>query len=336
MQQSTSLSPPSPAPSVSLPAVPTLRGHLQIARFDHWVKNVFILPGLLVAQGMAGRHAHWNGRLFWRLGVGLVATGLIASSNYILNEIMDCPFDREHLVKRLRPVPAGQVSLPIAYAQWILFMLAGLALALRINVPFAIVLAALWGMGIIYNVPPIRSKDVPYVDVLSEAINNPLRLLAGWYIVNPPHELAPASLLMSYWMVGCYFMAVKRFAEYRQIADPVRAARYRRSFAYYSEPRLLVAIMFYASAAMLFFGAFIMRYRLEMVIAFPLVALVMAVYLRLAFKPNSAVQAPENLYKEPMLMISVVACAILMAAMLVVDVPALHKLLVPTAPISTE
>ena len=55
-----------------------------------------------------------------------------------------------------------------------------------------------------------------------------------------------------------------------------RAAAYRKSFAYYTPERLLVSIMFYASAAMLFLGAFVMRYRLELILAFPLVALVMA------------------------------------------------------------
>ena len=38
----------------------------------------------------------------------------------------------------------------------------------------------LWVMGCIYNIPPVRSKDLPYLDVLSEAVNNPLRMLAGW------------------------------------------------------------------------------------------------------------------------------------------------------------
>ena len=38
-------------------------------------------------------------------------------------------------------------------------------------------------MGCVYNIPPVRSKDLPYVDVLSEAINNPIRMLAGWFIV---------------------------------------------------------------------------------------------------------------------------------------------------------
>ena len=35
---------------------PSLAGHLQIARFDHWVKNVFVLPGIIVALGFDERH----------------------------------------------------------------------------------------------------------------------------------------------------------------------------------------------------------------------------------------------------------------------------------------
>ena len=36
-------------------------------------------------------------------------------------------------------------------------------------------------MGCLYNIPPIRTKDHAYVDVLSESINNPIRFLVGWY-----------------------------------------------------------------------------------------------------------------------------------------------------------
>ena len=45
---------------------------------------------------------------------------------------------------------------------------------------------------------------------------------------------------------------------------------------------------------MLFLGAFVMRYRLELILAFPLIAIVMALYLSLAFKPNSAVINPRS------------------------------------------
>jgi 4-hydroxybenzoate polyprenyltransferase len=154
-------------------------------------------------------------------------------------------------------------------------------------------------------------------------------MLAGWYMTGTT-ELPPTSLLISYWMVGCYFMALKRYAEYRDIADPARAAAYRKSFGYYTLERLLVCIVFYSAAAMLFLGAFIMRYRLELILAFPLVALVMAIYLGLAFDTESAVVNPEKLYREKKLMASVIACALAMMVLLIIDIPVLYDVFKPT------
>ena len=304
-------------------------GYIRIARLDHWVKNVFVLPGVVVA--LSADRALLASWLWITFLLGMLAIGLVASSNYVLNEILDAPSDLAHPTKGSRPVPAGQVRVAWAYAEWIALMAAGLALGFYISVPFALTLLALWIMGCAYNVPPLRTKDLPYVDVLSEAINNPLRMLAGWYLTGCA-LIPPASLLLSYWMVGCYFMAIKRFAEFRDIGDHHRSAKYRKSFAFYNDQRLLVAIMFYGSISMLFFGAFIMRYRVELILAFPLVALVMAQYLSLAFKPDSAVQRPEGLYREPALMVAVFACVAVMAALLFVNLPILNRIFSPTIP----
>lgn len=308
---------------------PTIAGHLGIARFDHWLKNAFVLPGVVVALASAPHALSID--LIWKLVAGLIAIGLIASSNYTLNEVLDAPFDRLHPRKRMRPVPSGLVNVPLAYAQWVALMMSGLGIAWAISSSYAATLAALWLMGCIYNIPPIRSKDLPYLDVLSEAINNPLRMLAGWFIVGA-REVPPASLLVSYWMVGCYFMAIKRYAEIRMIGSAETAGAYRKSFSFYTDQRLLVSIMFYAAAAMLFLGVFIMRYKLELVLSFPLVALVMSLYLSIAFKEDSAVQAPEKLYRESRLMVSVVTCAIAMTILSLVQIPMLHHILAPLAP----
>lgn len=307
----------------------TLRGHLQIARIDHWFKNVFVLPGIVAAIG--SDPAHFTGGLARRIVLGLLSVCLVASSNYVLNEILDAPSDRAHPVKSLRPVPSGLVNVRLAWLQWIALMVVGVFIGLQISKPFAFTVLALWIMGCIYNMPPLRSKDVPYLDVLSESVNNPLRMLAGWFIAADT-SIAPASLLFSYWMVGCYFMAIKRYAELRDIGDPARAASYRKSFAFYTSERLMVSIVFYGSAAMLFLGAFIMRYRMELILSFPLVALVMAIYLSLAFNQDSSVQRPEGLYREPKLMAAVVACSVAMTILMVFDLPVLAKVFTPTAP----
>jgi decaprenyl-phosphate phosphoribosyltransferase len=320
---------PAGRPPVRRTTRPTLKGYLEIARVDHWVKNVFVLPGIVVALSVdRGRLEAWS----WvNFALGALAICLIASSNYVLNEILDAPFDLLHPSKARRPIPAGRASVPWAYAEWIVLMAAGLAAGWRISKTFEGLLLALWVMGCFYNVPPVRTKDVPYLDVLSEAVNNPLRMLLGWYLTGTT-LIPPASLLMSYWMAGSYFMAIKRFAEFRDIADPFRSARYRKSFEFYNEPRLLVSIMFYGSHAMLFFGAFMMRYRVEMLLAFPFIALVMAVYFWLAFKPDSAAQHPEGLWREPVLMSAVIACTAVIVTLLFVNVPILNRIFSPTIP----
>jgi decaprenyl-phosphate phosphoribosyltransferase len=306
-----------------------LRAHLAIARLDHSIKNLFVLPGIIVPLSVYP--GLWNRQLAIKLIVAFVAITLVACSNYVINEVLDAPFDRLHPTKRNRPAALGLVSIPAAYAQWLLMMLAGIAIGLTISRMFALMALLLWIMGCIYNFPPLRTKDVPYLDVLTESINNPLRMLLGWYAVTTV-LIPPVSLLISYWMIGCYFMALKRFSELSEIGDRKTAAAYRASFKRYTPESLLVSVVFYASTAMLFLGAFIMRYRIELILGFPLVALVMAIYLKLSFQKNSAVQNPEKLYREPLLMASFIATVLVMSLLLFIRLPRLEQFFVPTLP----
>jgi decaprenyl-phosphate phosphoribosyltransferase len=295
-----------------------LKGHFEICRLDHWIKNVFILPGLLIAISIYPQSISVS--LLVSTVIGFLAAGLVASSNYVINEILDAPFDALHPTKCNRPTPAGRVHIKWGYVQWIVLMMAGLALASLVSQALVLVLLWLWVMGCIYNISPLRAKDLPYIDVLVESINNPIRLLIGWYIVSPPFQI-PVSLLISYWMIGAYLMAIKRFAEMRDISRNISARQYRKSFGYYTEQNLLVSIMFYAATSMLFFGAFVMRYRLELILSFPLIAFIMAMYLNLAFKEDGSAQAPEKLWREKPLMLASFACLILMVFLMNYSLP---------------
>lgn len=318
---------------VSRPPAPTKRqravAHLRIARCDHSIKQLFILPGVVIAVTITGQLL--TSRLFERLALGLVAATCIASSNYVLNELLDAPYDRRHPTKKWRPAAAGLINPAAGYAQWLLLMLAGMALAATLSFQFVISTAALWAMGCIYNIAPIRTKEIAYLDVLTESINNPIRFCIGWYIVATV-TLPPVSLLLFYWMLGAYFMALKRFSEYRQIGDHVVASMYRRSFRFYNERSLLNSASFYAAAAMLFFGAFVMRYRMELILSFPGIAWVMAVYFGLSFEPESAVQNPEKLYKERRLMIPLLACVLTLVYLSFVRLPWLATMFPKSTP----
>jgi 4-hydroxybenzoate polyprenyltransferase len=282
-----------------------------------------MLLGALLAGFYHPEALSWS--LLPKLVAALGITCLLASCNYVINEILDAPTDLSHKVKRHRPIPSGLVRLPIAYAEWLLLGIIGLALAYCLNPFFALSGAALLLMGLAYNVPPVRLKEWPYLDVLSESINNPLRLLLGWFVVSPL-DVPPLSLMIFYWMIGAFFMASKRFAEYRSIADKASAGEYRKSFRYYDEQKLLVSMFFYATAAALFLGVFIIRFKLELLLSIPLVAGAFSYYLQVALKSESAAQAPERLYRERGLTIYLGISILLFVGLMFVHVPALYHL----------
>ena len=294
-----------------------LAAHLSLLRLDHSVKQIFVVPGIVIAASLT--HAGLSYGLLWRVLLGFLAVTAIASSNYVLNELLDAPYDRLHPTKCLRPAACRSIHVPLAYAQWLVLGVFGLLLARPISKGMLLSVLALWIMGCFYNIPPVRMKDIAYLDVLSESLNNPIRFCVGWYIVTAS-VIPPVSMLIAYWMLGAYFMALKRFSEYRQIGV-ASARQYRRSFEFYTEKTLLNSVLFYAATSMLFFGAFIMRYRMEMVFVFPLIALLMAVYFDLAFDPESSVQNPEKLFREPRLMVLLAACCTMLIVMSFVNLP---------------
>jgi len=297
--------------------------YIQIARIDHWFKNVFMLPGIVIAlyldQGV------WSAELIPRLALAFLLVGLVASSYYVLNEILDAETDKKHPVKCKRPVPSGRVNIKIAYLEWLLLGAAGVFGSLALGPAFFTCAAILWLMGCIYNIKPMRTKDKPYLDVLSESLNNPLRLLLGWYATGTT-LLPPVSLVLAYWMIGAFFMAVKRFAEYRHINDPVRAGEYRLSFKHYNEERLLISIIYYVAAFGLFFGIFLIRYRTELILSIPLIAAVIALYIHIGFHHDSPVQYPEKLYENKALMTLLLITTIVMVSLMFLDLPWLNEL----------
>ncbi len=304
-----------------------LTPYLKIARFDHWFKNVFVLPGIIIA--VYDNPDLWGSALLGRILLALLAAGFVASSNYVLNEILDAPRDALHPVKKNRPVPAGEVNVTLAYGQWIGFAILGLALSWLLGSAFFLSAAALWIMGCLYNIPPVRCKDKPYLDVLTESVNNPLRLLMGWYAAGMT-VFPPVSLLAAYWMVGAFFMAVKRFAEYRRLDDPHLAIRYRNSFRHYNQERLLVSVTYYAVAFGLFFGIFLLRYRVELLLSIPFIAGFIGWYIHLGFLTDSPTQYPEKLYRQTGFMAYSALCVAVMVSLLFIDIPLIGEVFQPT------
>ncbi len=298
-----------------------IKDYLSLARIDHWFKNIFMLPGVLFA--FIYFNPPVNAELITNIFIGILSTCFIASANYVLNEWIDAEFDKFHPVKKYRSSVAKDLKKHIVIFEYLLFAIAGLLLAYYISLPFFLVELLLLLMGFFYNVKPFRTKDLPYLDVISESVNNPIRFLLGWFII-VPLAFPPASILVAYWMAGAFLMATKRFAEYNFIEDKKTAGLYRKSFIYYNSEKLLISLFFYALTATFFLGIFLIKHRIELIISFPFIALLFTWYLKIGFSKDSIAQKPEKLYKRKKFMLYIIFLSILFSILLVVEIEPLH------------
>ena len=305
-----------------------LLDYMRLARLDHWIKQFFVLPGILLALVLVGPSGQSIGQLVLNGLIGLLATSCVASANYVLNEWLDARFDQYHPLKKTRPVVARNLKTNVIVLEYLAFSFAGLTLGAIVSTQVLILLLCLWVMGVLYNVNPIRLKEIAFFDVLSESLNNVLRLLIGWYLV-AANIFPPVSIVFGYWMGGAFLMATKRFAEYRMIGDPEQAAKYRSSFARYNEKSLLITSFFYALLAVFFCGIFMIKYRIELLLAIPFLCGLFCLYLYICYKPDSSAQRPEKLFKEKALMLYLLFFIALCTLLLFIDLPALDILLDP-------
>ena len=300
----------------------TLGDYLALARPDHFTKHIFIVPGFVLAYLLRGGPPHLP---VVQITLGLLTAICVASANYVINEYLDREFDKYHPTKSRRRAVERVLRSSIVKLEWAAFMAVGLICA-RIGSKTLFITACIFGLqGIVYNVQPFRSKDKAYWDVISESINNPIRLTIGWVMVDPS-TLPPSSLKLAYWIGWAFLMAAKRYSEFREIVASHGVellVRYRASFGGYSEMSLNISCFVYGLLSSFFLAIFLIKYRIEYLILEPAVIALFGYYLALSMRPVSPAQNPEKLFRDPKLIILVAILIGLFIVATFVDMPVL-------------
>ena len=226
-------------------------------------------------------------------------TWAISTANYIINEIVDAPYDVHHPTKQNRPLIRGEINRKIFIGLGAFLILSSMLAAYWLfSYAFFLSLLMLLIAGFIYNVKPIRAKDIPFFDSISESANNPIRFFIGWFAFAPANKFPPISLLLSWWSFGNFLMVAKRLSEFRFLKD--KAGQYRSSLRRYSKRSLLLGMGVSAVVFFTTYFAFALGFQLQSLIYLsPFVFLYFYLFFRKTLQEKEVMEEPERLFLQP-------------------------------------
>ncbi len=292
-----------------------MTAYLHALRLERWPRSAAILVGT------AGFFFLYRGdaatirlpEIIVRSFFAFLLTWAVSTANYVVNEIADAATDIHHPVKRDRPLVQGRIKRGPFIIVGIALTVAAFALAATFfSGSFFISLLALLGAGFIYNVKPVRTKDIPFLDSISESANNPIRFFIGWYAFAPARLFPPLSLLVAWWSFGNFLMTAKRLSEFRLLG--AKAADYRLSHKRYSRNLLLCGMVTSAAVFLTSAFLFVFSYHLwRFLVALPILLLYILLFFRKTLGERQVMEEPESLLRNPLVAALTLVLAVVFA-----------------------
>ncbi|NMC83649.1 MAG: decaprenyl-phosphate phosphoribosyltransferase [Anaerolineaceae bacterium] len=140
-----------------------------------WTKNAFVFAALVFDRQLL----HLTSLLHTFLAFLIFC--FLSSSVYLFNDVMDIEADRNHPVKKNRPIAAGKLPIPVAIAAAIILILGSLTGAYFLSVELAVIALVYLLMNLAYSK---WLKHIPLIDVMIIAAGFVLRVAAGVSVIH--------------------------------------------------------------------------------------------------------------------------------------------------------
>ncbi|MCS6894062.1 MAG: UbiA family prenyltransferase [Deltaproteobacteria bacterium] len=166
----------------------------------HWFKNSLIFVAPVLAHEFS---LETFLKLFW----SFISFCLLCSGNYVWNDLLDIQADRQHNIKRFRPLAAGDIRPFQLFLTAASCLIVGLVLAFKVNLLFFACAVFYLAGAIIYSG---FLKRVPILDIFVLSALYILRIIAGAVV---------SEVYLSQWfLIFCMFSflslaSVKRASE---------------------------------------------------------------------------------------------------------------------------
>lgn len=271
---------------------------IKLLRPHQWYKNIVIFAALFFVGDLFN-----IGQLKLTI-LGFISLCLISSTNYIINDIIDCKSDRKHPEKKNRPIASGIVKKWEAIIVAIITFSFAMYNAFYLADGFFYIIIALFVMTQLYS---LFLRNEPFLDIILIGINFVLRAISGTFLINT--EISP-------WLIICaFFLALflgfgKRIADLKILGS--KAKEHKIVFKYYTEELLksivisIIAIIITTYSLYTFF-----KEGHELILTLPIVVYALFRYLYLINSGSIIARHPDKAFKDIRLILSMLLWGII-------------------------
>jgi len=192
-----------------------LRIYFYALRVNQWVKNFVIFTAIIFSGQL------FNPELLLKSINAFFIFCLLSSTSYVLNDIIDYPYDKQHPIKKFRPIASGDLSMPEATFIVFVLSLISLILALFFSLPFFFLSLLFILLHFFYS---FILKKQPVIDIFTISFSFMIRTFAG-EVATGYH--IPIWLLLTIFFGSLFMAAVKRHAELVAHGIKARFSLYR-------------------------------------------------------------------------------------------------------------
>jgi len=200
---------------------------IRLLRPKQWIKNGFVAAPLFFTPEKV------NAASVLEVLTGFAVFCMVASAVYCLNDLRDAEGDRNHPIKKDRPIASGAIPPSTAMVLMVLLLAGGVALAAWRVPEILWVIAAYFATNIAYT---LHLKHIAILDVMIVAFGFVLRVEAGALIIG----IAPSAwILIVTGLLALFIALAKRRDDLVRDLD----AEHRKSLDGYTLPFLDGSLM---------------------------------------------------------------------------------------------
>ncbi|MFA6081248.1 MAG: UbiA prenyltransferase family protein [Patescibacteria group bacterium] len=189
--------------------------YLRVLRVNQWIKNLVIFTAIIFSGQL------FNIDLFVNTIRAFFIFCLLSSSSYILNDIIDYPFDKKHSIKKYRPIASGEISMPEATFLAFVLTIVSLLLALFFSTSFFIISLVFIILHFLYS---LFLKKHPVIDIFTISFSFTIRAYAG--VVATGFHI-PVWMMLTIFFMSLFMATVKRHAELVAHGKETRISLYK-------------------------------------------------------------------------------------------------------------